>query len=157
LIADISIRTANFSDAEELSQLVSENALALLRQHYSDSQWHAFISFYSVEVMREKIETQQVFCAIKSNEIIGTIALHKDFVVGFYTRVRNLGQGIGTLLMSHVEQVAKQQGFKEIQLAASPAAFQFYYKNGWKKVRDILPRYAGVEFEETLMAKLLDP
>lgn len=153
MIADISIRTANLSDAAELSLLVSENALALLRQHYSVAQWHAFISYYSVEMMRAKIRTQQVFCAMQLNEIVGTIALDKDLVVGFYTRVRNLGQGIGTLLMNHAEQVAKQQGLKEIQLAASPAALKFYYKNGWHKVRDILPHYAGVEFQETLMVK----
>jgi GNAT superfamily N-acetyltransferase len=153
MIADVSIRAADLADAEELSQLVAENALALLRQHYSDTQWHAFISYYSVEVIRKNIRTQQVFCAIHAHEIIGTIALDKDFVVGFYTRMRNLGQGIGTLLMSYVEQVAKQQGFTEIQLAASPAALSFYYKNGWLKVGDILPHYAGVEFEETLMVK----
>jgi GNAT superfamily N-acetyltransferase len=102
--------------------------------------------------MRQKIQTQQVFCATQSETIVGTIALENDFVVGFYTRTQNLGQGIGTLLMQYIEQVAREQGLTQIQLAASPAALSFYYKN-WQKVRDILPRYAGVEFEESLLVK----
>ena len=156
MLVDISIRPASYLDAEELSQLISENALALLREHYSDVQWQAFISYYSVNVMREKIRAQQIFCAIQSNQIVGTVALDNDFVVGFYTRLQNLGQGIGTYMMSHIERLATQQGLNEIQLAASPAALSFYYKNGWQKVRDITPQYAGVEFEETLMVKSIE-
>jgi GNAT superfamily N-acetyltransferase len=147
------IHPAQRSDAEALSELVAANALALLRPHYSDAQWHAFMRYYSVPVLREKINTQRMFCARQTNTLVGTIALDDDYVVGFYTSVQHLGQGIGTYMMNHIEQVARKQGLTEIQLAASPAALAFYYKNGWQKVRDILPVYAGVEFEETLMMK----
>jgi GNAT superfamily N-acetyltransferase len=150
---NITIHLAQLSDAEALSELVTANARALLRPHYSDVQWHAFMSYYSVAVMREKINTQRVFCARQSSTLVGTIALENDYVVGFYTSPQHLGQGIGTCMMNHIEQVAREQGLTEIQLAASPAALTFYYKNGWQKVRDILPLYAGVEFEETLMVK----
>jgi GNAT superfamily N-acetyltransferase len=149
------IRSARLSDALPLSQLVADNAQALLRSHYSDAQWEAFISYYSVDVMHQKIQSQHLFCATQSETIVGTIALDNDFVVGFYTRLPNLGQGIGTLLMDHIEQVAREHGLTQIQLAASPAALSFYYKNGWQKVRDIRPCYAGVEFEETLMVKII--
>lgn len=153
VLPNITIQVAGQADAEPLSKLIAANAMTLLRPYYTDAQWNAFMSYYSVEVLHEKIATQQVFYAKLNNELVGTIALDKDFVVGFYTSVHHLGQGIGTRLMSHIELVAKQQGINEIQLAASPAALSFYYKSGWQKVRDIFPHYAGVAFEETLMVK----
>lgn len=151
----ILIRPARLHDAKELSELIFQNASKILRTYYSDLQWNAFMSFYSIEAIRNKITTQQVFCAIQSSTIVGTIALEQDFVVGFYTRVQNLNQGIGKLLMNHIVLTAQQQGLAQIQLAASPAAQTFYEKQGWQMVHPIFPKYANVEFEETLMRKSL--
>ena len=155
-MAEITIRPARFSDAEELSQLIFENSAALLKKHYSPAQWNAFISYYSVEALRQKIETQQVFCALQANQIVGTIALNQDFVVGFYTRIQNQRQGIGQQLMNFIVQVAKQKGLTQIQLAASPVALNFYVKNGWQSLGNTYPIYADVQFEETLMHKIID-
>jgi GNAT superfamily N-acetyltransferase len=106
--------------------------------------------------MRNKIFSQAIFCAILSNEIIGTIALENDFVVGFYTKVEHLNQGVGRLLMEFIEKYAQKNKLKEIRLAASPAALTFYYKNGWTKVEDIIANYGGVAFNETLMSKKIE-
>jgi hypothetical protein len=155
MIAPIEIRPALSSDSACLSQMINENAQAILLPHYNAEQWSIFIKYYSPEVMQKKISEQDVFCAVLNGQIVGTIALDKDFVVGFYTRLQFLNQGIGKIMMKHIEVFAMTKGLKAIQLAASPEALSFYYKTGWEKVRNIIMEHYGVGFEETLMIKKL--
>lgn len=151
----IEIRTAQDNDAEKLSKMIYENAQPVLFPHYNDKQRAIFILYYSPEVMRKKISRQKVFCAELNGEIVCTIALDKDFVGGFYTRLQFINQGIGTIMMQHLEEFALKKGLAEIQLAASPEGLSFYYKNGWKKIRECVIEHYGVGFEETLMSKNL--
>src|SRR5687767_14742825 len=118
MTTEIQIRAAIDSDAEALSKLICENAQAILSPHYNDRQWSIFIKYYSTEVMREKINRQYVFCAELNGLIVGTIALDKDFVVGFYTRLHYLNRGIGKMMMRYLEDFALVKGLSEIQLAA---------------------------------------
>lgn len=151
----ISIRRAHEYDAEELSTMICENAKAMLMPHYTREQWDIFITYYSTEVMRKKTREQIFFCAELNEEIVGSVGLDEDFVVGFYTRLNYLNYGIGAAMMKHLEAFALERGLKEIQLAASPAGLKFYFKNGWEKVKDIIIDHYGVGFEETLMVKKL--
>jgi GNAT superfamily N-acetyltransferase len=155
MTGEIKIRPAYDRDANKLSEMICENARAILLPHYDEKQRTIFIQYYSPEVMREKISRQFVFCAELDGQIIGTIALDKDFVVGFYTRLQNVNQGIGKTMMKFLEDFALMKGLKKIQLAASPEGLSFYHKNGWKKVRDIIIEHYGVGFRETLMVKEL--
>lgn len=152
-MSSIHIRKATLSDAKQLSDLICENAQKLLKPHYSNEQWNIFIRYYSEAVLAEKITSQTVFCAEREGQILGTVALDGDFVVGFYTRLQNVNQGIGRQLMLHLETYAQNKGLTMLQLAASPEGLAFYYKNGWQKVKDFTIEHYGVGFEETLMTK----
>jgi N-acetylglutamate synthase-like GNAT family acetyltransferase len=154
-MTEIVIRKAQLKDAQKLSDLICENAQQILKPHYSEEQWNSFIKYYSTEVMEKKIENQSLFCADKNNEIVATIALNGDFVVGFYTRLQNLNQGIGKKLLNFLENYAYNNGLKKLQLAASPEGVSFYTKNGWHIIENSIIEYNGVGFEETLMFKHL--
>jgi GNAT superfamily N-acetyltransferase len=147
------IRSVTKADAKELSELTINNAEMYLKPHYSAEQWNVFIQYYSISVLEDKIERQDVFCACIENEIIGTIALENDFVVGFYTKKGYLGQGVGRHLMNHLEDFARQKGISKIKLAASPIALDFYHQNGWITIKECAIPYMGVDFIETLMDK----
>lgn len=151
----IEIRRAIDNDADNLSQLICENAEALLSPYYNEKQWSIFMKYYSPGQMYRKIREQDVFCAERDGQIVCTIALDKYFVVGFYTRLQFLNKGIGKVMMKHLEGFALQKGLTKIQLAASPEGLKFYYKNGWTKIKDIVMEHYGVGFEETLMVKRL--
>jgi GNAT superfamily N-acetyltransferase len=87
--------------------------------------------------------------------IVGTIALDGEFMVGFYTHVDHLGKGIGSALLRHLEQVAVSKGLDVIRLAASPDSTAFYHKYGFVTLETTVLNYLGVDFEETLMEKVL--
>jgi GNAT superfamily N-acetyltransferase len=152
-MSSIHIRKAQLLDVQELSDLICENAQKILKPHYNNEQWNIFIRYYSEQVLSEKIANQTIFCAERDGQILGTVALDGDFVVGFYTRLQNVNQGIGRQLMTHLEIYAQSKGLTMLQLAASPEGLAFYYKNGWQKVKDFTIEHYGVGFEETLMTK----
>ncbi|WP_257667666.1 GNAT family N-acetyltransferase [Parapedobacter tibetensis] len=153
MINQLTFRLAHDKDAEGLSQMITENAQAMLLPHYTENQWNVFIKYYSPEEIRNKIKKQYTFCAELDNKIVGTIALDKDFIVGFYTRLECLNQGVGKSIMQHLEKFALDKGLNKIQLAASPEGLSFYYKHGWKKIKDITIEHYGVGFKEILMVK----
>jgi GNAT superfamily N-acetyltransferase len=156
MIHEISIRNAIISDANEISNMVIDNARVCLRKHYSEEQWSVFLSYYSVEVVVQKIQSQALFCAVFQGVIVGIIALDYDYVVGFYTNINYVNKGIGGKMLQFIENFAKKKGFNTIQLASSPVGFEFYCKHGWQKVEELQVVYYEVGFVETIMIKHLE-
>lgn len=150
---NIKIRAAELNDAKHLSKLIQENAIVILSEFYTDEQMKAFLEYYNTSRMQERIINQNVFCAVQEDVIVGTIALDNEFLVGFYTRIENLRQGIGHLMMTFVEEYAKSKGLTELFLTSSPFAEKFYLKNGWTSIKAEVYQYCGVDFAETLMSK----
>jgi GNAT superfamily N-acetyltransferase len=149
------IRRAIEADAVALSQMICENASALLGPIYSQQQLEVFFKLYAPEAIVHMIKEKVVFCALSGEEILGSIALDGDFVIGFYTRLGYQHQGIGSALMAQLEAYAVEHRLPEIQLEASPIAFDYYLKNGFTKVKDTIAYHFGVGFAETLMVKKL--
>lgn len=149
------IRSARLSDANFLNELITKNAEQLLKPLYTAAQWTIFNEYYSVAIMQDKIKTQAVFCAVINGQIAGTIALNGAIVVGFYTNIECMSQGVGTLLIHHIEAYARANGLKTIELYASPIAESFYIKRGWTKIKNLNIKYLDVNFEEAYMTKKL--
>ncbi|MGL1493944.1 GNAT family N-acetyltransferase, partial [Vibrio parahaemolyticus] len=108
-----------------------ENAQSTLSPVYSDDQMQAFLSYYSIETLQQKMIKGDFFCAIIDDEIVGVIGLEDDMVIGFYIKLDFLGKGLGKALLNYIEDFAQHKGFKNIQLASSPVSISFYEKHGW--------------------------
>ncbi len=147
------IQIALPTDADEISNLILQNASFFLKQYYSDQQWIVFLNYYSPTVVLQNIQNQYVFCAKYDGKIVGTIALDKNYVVGFYTHVDFVKHGIGCSLLEHLENFAKKLMYREIILASSPIGKEFYIKYGWEIDEETTVYYQGVGFEETIMKK----
>jgi predicted N-acetyltransferase YhbS len=150
-IAQLIIRQATPDDAEQLSQLIANNAKQYLAPHYSKQQLAVFLSHYSVARLTANLSTQRIFCAERDGHIIGTVGLDDVLVVGFYTHVAHQGQGIGQALMAHLHVDAIARGINRLELFASPVAVSFYLKIGYsvQAVQQVI--YSGLAFEETHM------
>lgn len=155
MISPLTIRLATSTDADVLSKLILNNAKLFLKPYYSTQQWDVFENYYSVETVEQKILTQKVFCAILNGNIVGTIALDKNYVVGFYTHIDAVKKGVGSTLLHFIENEAKAIGISELFLASSPVGVLFYQKHEWQIVEEIAIEYIGVPFIETIMKKQL--
>ena len=67
------IQIALPTDADEISNLILQNASFFLKQYYSDQQWIVFLNYYSPTVVLQNIQNQYVFCAKYDGKIVGTI------------------------------------------------------------------------------------
>lgn len=152
---EIMVRKAVPGDAQEVSALILENAVATLLDYYSPEQWDVFLKYYDTEAVRQKLANHSYFCAELDNKLIGVIGLDRNWVVGFYTKATMLKKGIGSLLMNHLEDFARKNGIPKLKLASSPVGLEYYYKKGWMKIKEAKLKYFGVEFDETLMEKEL--
>lgn len=147
------IRRVHDYDVAALSELICNNAKQTLAPHYTPLQLSTFLSYYDLTHVRQNLQTQILFCAEFDQRIVGSVGLADDRVVGFYTHVDFFGRGIGRMLMLHLHEFARAQGLKRLQLYASPIAVEFYLKMGYQIIAQTKPRYLGVEFNETLMAR----
>lgn len=146
------IRRATQADAAALSALICDNAQLTLAAHYSELQMQIFLRYYDLESVQQNLKKQTIFCAERDGQIIGSVGLIDNFIVGFYTHINFMGQGVGSQLMRHLHAYALSIGVKQLRLSASPAAVEFYLKLGYQIVEQIKPLYLGVAFDETLMA-----
>lgn len=153
--ANITIRTATERDARAISALIRRNADAVLAEEYSSAQLAAWKRYNTPALFRERMKSRTTFGAYRAGRLCGTIALEGTELVGFYVSPSWRGQGIGKLLLTHLEAFAILQGNKSLSLTSSPSATTFYLQHGWKTRRNVVLSMLGVDFEETLMTRKL--
>jgi N-acetylglutamate synthase-like GNAT family acetyltransferase len=73
-----------------------------------------------------------IFVAIKDNRIVGTVSLKDNFILTLFVDSTKLHQGIGTLLMKHVELHARQQGHLSVKVLSRVTAYPFYQQLGYQ-------------------------
>ena len=153
--ANITIRTATERDARAISALICRNADAVLAEEYSSAQLAAWKRYNTPARFRERMKSRTTFGAYRTVRLCGTIALEGTELVGFYVSPSCRGQGIGKLLLAQLEAFAISKGIKSLSLTSSPSATTFYLQHGWKTKRSVVLSMLGVDFEESLMTKVL--
>ncbi|MGO4272621.1 GNAT family N-acetyltransferase [Paenibacillus sp. TAF58] len=121
----------------------------LLNQEFNPN-----LNVFSKEKVKEKIEiiTKKtkdiVFVYEQNNEVIGYIhgspyeLLFSDSlinVLGFVVKKKNRNQGKGSLLIEHLEQWGKDNGFSGMKLLSHPSridAHSFYERRGYLFTKD---------------------
>jgi GNAT superfamily N-acetyltransferase len=102
----------------------------------------AYIDMYDIDknfdFTREMMETSKIFfVALIDDEIVGLIRGGKERVRGLYVNSRHHRKGIGKRLLEKFEEVAYEEGSREIKIRASLYAVPFYQKQGYKKTTGI--------------------
>jgi predicted N-acetyltransferase YhbS len=109
---------------------------------------------YPLEKVKVRIEHIQkntkdiIFVAQRENEVIGYIhgspyeLLYSDSLInilGFVVKERYRSKGVGSLLIQHLEDRAKENGFRGIRLVSGidrTDAHRFYRKHGYLHKKD---------------------
>lgn len=136
----------------------------------------SFATSYEVSRMmaetewRDMMVARQYFAALDDDEPIGLAALrlddgesfrHRAVVLNLYVDPIARGKGVGTLLLTHLAEVALAQGILQLELgvnAESKGAIRLYEKNGYTVI-GTMPRGFRVQnrfFDEVHMVRLLD-
>lgn len=159
IINDYQLSEADTSMASEIRSLVNQAYKEL-----SDMGLNYTATYQDVETTIERMNAGQTFILKKQNQIVATILFSKKnyftnkntAYVGQFAVLPSLKkQGLGSYLMDHCEQLAKQQGFEGLQLdTAIPATHlvTLYKKRGYSIVGET--HWEGKTYTSYIFEKL---
>jgi len=89
---------------------------------------------FSPQNLIEIAKRRDVYVLVRSNRILGTGNLRENNVWSVYVDPDFHGMGMRKVLMEHLENLAKRNGYKTIELFSSVTAFEFYKNLGYRKI-----------------------
>lgn len=149
------IRKANLKDAERISHLISKTTEKVKENNYSKKQITAWKKANTPGEIKKQLKDRIIFCALENKKLLGTIALKKNEILGFYINYAYRGKGTGSKLLNRLEKYAKRKGVKKLILTSTPSACSFYRKKGYKTKGKVVLNIEGADFPETKMEKQL--
>jgi len=150
----LEIRKAIYKDASRISYLIQKNTDGN-PNNYTKVQLENWKKYNTPANIKKQLETREVFCAFKNNQLLGTIAIANNEILGFYISFSKRGKGIGTILLNFIEEKAKQRNLQTLFLTATPSAVHFYKSQGFQKLKDNLVTITGIDYNEVDMKKEL--
>ncbi|MEL6625027.1 MAG: GNAT family N-acetyltransferase [Bacteroidota bacterium] len=149
------IKMATPKEAAIISELIHQGVDMLEDKSYTSAQLAVWKKINTPEAIEESLQQRRIFCAFEGNELIGTVGLEGNELVGLYIKPSRKKQGIGGMLLAHVEQYAAAHQMTELKLTAIPSAKIYYQHKGFEVFQEVLTVVDGVEFPETEMVKRL--
>ena len=136
---NINIRPATVEDVDAIANIFVACVRTLGSADYTNEQIETIINLRNAELYLAEIETKNIiiFVAEAEAEIVGFGSIAEGraigdlFVLPDYTR-----QGIGTLLLEALEQIALQKGVSKLWVMASLTAQPFYLSRGYEYIKD---------------------
>lgn len=134
----IEIRTAVESDAHAISQVIIAALRATNARDYSWAVIEQVEKSFSPSAVAALIGKRIVFVALDDQKVVGTASLDGQTVRSVFIEPQLHQQGIGSKLVSIVEQAAKAAGVTTLSVPSSITAERFYQRLGYSPVREIL-------------------
>ncbi len=94
--------------------------------------------------------------AVEGDEVIGFAELRAEgYIDCFYVHARWQHKGVGTALLTRLEQLAVAAGRRRLQAAVSITARPFFLAHGFRVLRENLARRGGQTLTNILMEKTI--
>ena len=91
---------------------------------------------FSPDHVAARMTGRHVFIAGAESMMIGTASLDGAKVRSVFVLPAWQGRGIGRILMSHIEELARAQGVPRLEVPASIIAEDFYVRLGYNHLRE---------------------
>ena len=91
---------------------------------------------FSTEAIRALLSQRQVFVVTIDKRVVATASLDQDVVRSVFVHPGHQGRGLGRQLMATIQSVAQDAKIEVLRVPSSITAEAFYFKLGYRKVRD---------------------
>jgi GNAT superfamily N-acetyltransferase len=149
---------------------ISELTAFLHRGYKSmaDKGMHFVASHQSDDVTKERSDKGTCLVAVKDNRFVGTIALYDSKISDHFVNISDgyFGQytvdpllrstGLGSQLLSHVEEIARERGMKTLAFDTSELAtdlIKYYERRGYRFIGYV--KWDEVNYRSVTMLKQL--
>ncbi|MGF6318506.1 GNAT family N-acetyltransferase [Pseudomonas frederiksbergensis] len=130
------IRTATPEDAPAISRVIVQSLRSSNAQDYPAEVITQIEKNFSTEVILSLLTQRQVFVATIDRRVVATASLDRDVVRSVFVDPQHQGNGIGGQLMAMIRTVAIDKEIEVLHVPSSITAEGFYFKLGFRKVRD---------------------
>jgi GNAT superfamily N-acetyltransferase len=107
---------------------------------------------FSPEQLRSLSRKRSIYVFEQAGVLLGTIGLEGDKVYNFFVSPDRQGSGVGSELLDYVENRARAEGRRKLNVDSSLTAVSFYRKKGYRRTGEQNNRSFGrtVAMEKTL-------
>ncbi|KNH26939.1 acetyltransferase [Pseudomonas syringae] len=130
------IRTATPEDAPAISRVIIQSLRRSNAQDYPAEVITRVEKSFSTEAILSLLTQRQVFVATIDHRVVATVSLDRDVVRSVFVDPQHQGNGIGGQLMAMIRTVAIDKKIEVLRVPSSITAEGFYFKLGFRKVRD---------------------
>jgi putative acetyltransferase len=128
------IRLFQPEDTSVIMQLFYATVHRVNCRDYTPAQLAAWAPSDMDEVQwRARFSQPTTFVALLNQSIVGFCEFAPDGHIGcFYSHYQHQGQGVGTAMLQHVEQIAQTQRLQQLYTEASITAQSFFERHGFE-------------------------
>lgn len=129
------IRQIRSNEVENISALIRNT---LLISNSIDYDMHVIRNLsrqYAPRNVADMALRRDMYIHTREGRITGTVSLKDDTIFAFFVAPDKQRTGIGSSLLSFVEQKARTKGIESIKVGASITARHFYLTHGYRMIR----------------------
>lgn len=134
-MASVRLRRFRPDDAAPLAALVALTLRVCNARDYP----REVIARIESELSRERLPalsiTRDILVAVDSAVVVATGALERDWIHAVFVHPERQREGIGRLLVTHLEAMAEARGASAVHLHATIGAIGFYQQLGYEILR----------------------
>jgi putative acetyltransferase len=149
------VRPAHPSDTDALKTLFYNTVRRINCRDYSPRQIEVWASaVIDDQLWQSRIQSGCVYVVEEESQIVGFASLQESgYIASFFCHSHYQGKGVGTLLLNHIEQVARSLGTHRLYSEVSITAQPFFQHRGFRIVQPQTVERRGVTFRNFVMEK----
>jgi putative acetyltransferase len=141
--SSLRIRPFRSDDAPALARVIGDAIAASDPADYGMQHLEPLIEFFTPEAIERANASRLCLVAEENGEVVGTGGLQEGELVTFFVTPARQRSGVGSALLSAVEEIARKQGLSRLRVGASLAGVAFYERHGYVRTGEALPGTAG--------------
>jgi N-acetylglutamate synthase-like GNAT family acetyltransferase len=133
---NLEIHKARMGDVQTIMDLHADTIRRINSKDYTSDQIDAWIGTRERrrEMTEEGIQQGRFWVAVdETGHVLGIGALAGDEITGLYVAADHLGKGVGTALLTRMEQEARAAGAAEVRADSTLTAAGFYRRMGYEE------------------------
>ena len=144
------VRLFTDTDAEQVSHVIRTSMLEANKDDYPASILKPLHDYFSPSKIKILANERYFLIAEEEGVVVGTGSLENGQILTLFVHPEYQNRGVGCELLKKLEQQAREEGLKILEVYASITGMGFYAKNGYKKIKEIQSEHAG---KQILMKK----
>lgn len=131
----ITVRPFGPADAARVSEIIRRCLHEVNAHDYPPEIIDRMTAHYTPARMIDLSRSREIFVTV-DEAVVGTVSRDGNKVFSLFVDPDRAGQGIGRLLMNHIEAAAAAEGHDHMETGASITAHDFYRKRGYVDLRE---------------------